>query len=264
MKIDGHTPLFSVLTLSAALIVCTLILAGSLVRVKSRQGTIRVTGSVREQVRSDYALWHGEITQQAPTLPQAYKGLRESERKVTAYLTAQGLTFPEIRPGAIQTEPVFAKPPPVVVRTAAGPVAVPAGEDDADPSLRRVASYRLTEGIDVQSDKVDLVERVSRSATGLISAGVAFTSQPPQYVFQDMAGLKMRILAEAGRNAHERAEEIATSGGGRVGALQYAHMGVMQVTPAYEDAPVSGQGTEDTSSLDKKVTAIVSVGYAIR
>ena len=263
MKIDLHIPFFSVVAAAFGLIICTLILSGSIVRVKTHQGTIRVTGSAREQVRSDYALWHGEITQKAATLPQAYKALRASEGKVLAYLTTQGLSPQEVSPTAIQTQTIYAKPPPLIIKTPHGPQAVPAPVDDTDPALRKVAAYQLTEGIDVQSDKVDLVERLSRSSTDLMSAGVTFTSQSPQYIFRDMAGLKMKILAEAGKNALDRAEGIATSGGGHVGDLLYAHMGVMQVTPAYEDIPVSGQGTEDTSSLDKKVTAIVSVGYSI-
>lgn len=266
-NIDLRLPLLSVLTASLALIICTLILAGSVVRIKGHQGTLKVTGSAREQVRSDYILWHGEITQQAPTLPQAYHDLRESERKATAYFLAQGLTPQEISPAKITSTEIDRKPNMVMVKDNEGlPTSVPSEPVDKDgsPMTHKIAAYQLTEGMDIQSAKVDIVERISRSATELIASGVTLTSSQPQYIFRNMAELKLKILAEAGKNARARAEQIATSGGGRVGDLLYAHMGVMQVTPAYEDTEVSSAGTEDTTSLDKKVTAVVSVGYTIR
>ncbi|MBC7529263.1 MAG: SIMPL domain-containing protein, partial [Chthonomonadaceae bacterium] len=43
----------------------------------------------------------------------------------------------------------------------------------------------------------------------------------------------------------------------------FARMGILQITPIYSTA-VSGEGINDTSSLDKDITAIVTMGYAIR
>ncbi len=255
---SGGRPLvLSVSIIAGALVLCALILVSAVARIKAASGTIRVTGSARRQVRSDFIIWQGRITRQAPTLAQAFQGVRADEQKVTSYLTSQGMYPSEISPAPIETK--------ALATSKAYDGTVTWVTQDAEAGLfHKPKAYVLTENIEVKSTRVALVERVSRSSTDLIQSGVVFSSQTPQYVYRDMSALKLQILKEAADNAHARAESIAACGGDHAGSLRYAHMGVMQVTPAYVDEDVSANGTEDTTSLDKKVTAIVSAGYNVR
>ena len=75
--------------------------------------------------------------------------------------------------------------------------------------------------------------------------------------------MKVTMLAEAARDARARAEQIAASSGCRVGEPRFARMGVLQITPIYS-TEISGSGMNDTTSLDKDITAIVSMGFSIR
>ena len=61
---------------------------------------------------------------------------------------------------------------------------------------------------------------------------------------------------------NKRAKNMVVSTGNRIGLMRSARMGVFQITPAnsYE---ISSWGINDTSSLDKKVTAVVHVSFAI-
>ena len=71
------------------------------------------------------------------------------------------------------------------------------------------------------------------------------------------------MLREATKDAKRRAEEIASSSGNQIGAIRSARMGVFQITPA-NSYDISDYGVNDTSSLEKKVNAVVKAEYTIR
>ena len=60
----------------------------------------------------------------------------------------------------------------------------------------------------------------------------------------------------------KRAGEIASSSGNRIGVIRSAKMGVFQITPV-NSYDVSDYGENDTSSLEKKVNAVVKAEFAI-
>ncbi|MBI4970275.1 MAG: SIMPL domain-containing protein, partial [Candidatus Omnitrophica bacterium] len=75
--------------------------------------------------------------------------------------------------------------------------------------------------------------------------------------------LKIEMLREATKDAKKRAEEIATSSGNKIGPIRSARMGVFQITPV-NSYDTSDSGYNDTSSLEKRVTAVVKAEFAIQ
>ncbi len=70
------------------------------------------------------------------------------------------------------------------------------------------------------------------------------------------------MLAQATRDARNRAETLATNSGSRLGALRSAQQGVFQITPEHS-VEVSGYGENDTSSVKKVIRAVVTVEYGL-
>ena len=70
------------------------------------------------------------------------------------------------------------------------------------------------------------------------------------------------MLADASKDARDRAEQIASHAGSKVASLIVAKMGVMQVNPAYS-TEVSAEGNNDKSTLEKDALAIVTASFAI-
>ena len=70
------------------------------------------------------------------------------------------------------------------------------------------------------------------------------------------------MLAKATGNAKVRAESMVKVSGNKIGFMRSAKMGVFQITPV-TSTDVSDYGYNDTSSLDKKVMAVVSAAFAI-
>jgi hypothetical protein len=204
---------------------------------------ISVTGSAQRDIKSNYIVWQGEFSRREADLTTAYKILKEDLEKVRAYLISKGVSEKEILVSQISTETIYKKNEK--------------GNDTND-----IEGYRLSQNVEVRSKEVDIITEVSRASTELIDQGIQFESQEPKYFFTRLNELKIEMLAEATRNAKQRAENMANSAGNKIGLMRSAKMGVFQITPI-NSTEVSDWGVNDTASLEKKVTAVVNVTFAI-
>jgi uncharacterized protein len=125
-----------------------------------------------------------------------------------------------------------------------------------------VASYRLTQLLEIRSPEIDKLTKVSRSVTQLIDQGILLESEAPRYLYTRLSEAKVELLAEAACDARERAQQIANSNGTKAGEMRSAQMGVLQVTAA-DSTQFSGEGMNDTTSLEKDITAVVHATFAI-
>jgi hypothetical protein len=126
----------------------------------------------------------------------------------------------------------------------------------------QVEGYRLYQQVELSSKDVDKITQLSRQTTDLINQGVEFQSNPPQYFYTKIADLKVEMLSLATKDAKVRADQIANNAGSKVGALRAARMGVFQITPLYSN-DISDYGINDTSSLDKEITAVMNCEFEI-
>lgn len=237
--------------LGLALVVCAWVVTRGIIRVKTSGDIIRITGSARKIIRSDFIIWHARISARADKMDTAYGTLREGVEKTRAYLLKNGITAAEITVAPTQTESLYAPRP--------------ANQYGYDANAyREILGYRLSQEIVVKSEQVEQVDKVARSATDLLSAGVELESLPPEYLYTKLGELKVTMLAEAAKDARSRADQIAINSGSRVGSVRFARMGVMRIIPAYTTSELNAEGTYDTSTLDKEIVAIVTAGYSIR
>ncbi|SHK43203.1 SIMPL domain-containing protein [Desulforamulus aeronauticus] len=229
--------------LAAALVVCSLILANPLEHYATNKSAITVTGSAKKQLTSDLAVWRGSFYQETVNLQDAYTNLKNDLVKVKSYLVKQGIPEDQIVVSSISTMPQY-------VYNANG------------SSTGQIASYRLTQNIEIKSNDVQKIAAIARSATELIEQDVIFDSQPPEYFYTKLNNLKVDMLAEATKDAKQRAEKMAASTGSKIGALRSAKMGVFQITPVNSNE-ISDYGMNDTSSIEKEITAVVNVEFGI-
>jgi len=230
--------------LALGLIISAQIFGSSLVEMKSANNVITVTGSAKQQIKSDQAVWTGSFAAQAADLSQAYDQLAYSQKLVREYLINQGFAEKDIIFSSINTDTRYAM--------------LPSGQ-----YTNQIDSYRLYQQVEIRSQDVDKITVLSREATELINQGVEFQSYPPQYFYTRIADLKIEMLALATKDARTRAEQIAENTNCKVGALRSAKMGVFQITPLYSNE-VSDYGINDTSSLEKEITAVMNCEFEIR
>lgn len=232
--------------LAAGIIAAASIASWAFVHVKSRDQAIVVTGSARRRIKSDLIIWRVGVTASAAGLADAYKAVSRDVPRVKAYLVSKGVPEDQIIISSITT---------TTVRRA--------GKDGEGAGLTgSVAGYSLQQQLQIRSPEVEKISKISREVTELMNQGLLLESFPPEYIYTKLGDLKVEMLGEAARDAKARAQQIASSTGNRVGGLRAAEMGVMQITPP-DSNEVSGYGVNDTSSLEKDITAVVHMTFSI-
>lgn len=246
METNQHRSLaliLAVMIFTAGMVASTFKVANSIVEVKG-SNSITVTGSAKQQIKSDLIVWQGTFSRQAKTAEEAYNLLIADKAKVLKYLSDKGVPEGSRTVSAVYTMPIY--------------------ETNYNGMMtNNILSYRLSQNIEIRSDKVDEITQLSRDVTDLIQAGVELQSNPPQYYYTKIADLKISMLAEATKDAKLRAEQISANTGSAIGKLKSAKMGVFQITPLYS-TEVSDYGINDTFSLDKEITAVVTCSFEMK
>ena len=229
--------------LAIGLVIASVI--GGFAFVKGKQGdqTITVTGSARKRIKSDLVIWKAGVSYQAPVLADAYRSLSENVPRVKAYLVSKGIPENEITISSISSQTLHAR-------------------DSDGQDTGQITGYSLRQELEVRSNDVDKIARVAREATELINQGILLESMAPQYHYTKLGEEKITMLAEAAKDAKKRAEQVAASTDSTIGSVRTARMGVLQITPA-DSNDVSDSGMNDTSSLDKDITAVVNLSFEI-
>lgn len=231
------------LILSAGLIASTVIATNGLVEIKGTR-SITVTGSAKQQIKSDLIVWRGSFSCQSTQLSEAYAKLRSDGEKVKKYLKSKGIEEKDMILSSIDTNPIYEM-------------------NFNGQYTSNIIAYRLYQRVEISSADVDKLTQISREATELMNEGVEFQSNPPEYFYTKIADLKVSMLAQATKDAKNRAEQISQNTGSKIGALKSAKMGVFQITPLYS-TEVADYGINDTSSLEKEITAVVTCTFEMK
>ncbi len=216
---------------------------GFLSVTKFMREQITVTGSAQKDIQSDYAVWTGSFSRREADMATAFKKLGKDLAKVKRYLVGQGVDEKDVIAQQIETETVYKK-------------------NEKGNNTNDIEGYRLKQTVELRSKDVERIARISREATGLINDGIEFYSGSPEYFYTKLDELKVEMLAKATENAKLRAENMVKATGNRTGFMRSARMGVFQITPV-NSTEISDWGMNDTSSLEKKVTAVVNASFSI-
>ncbi|MFN5734607.1 MAG: SIMPL domain-containing protein, partial [Flavobacteriales bacterium] len=138
-------------------------------------------------------------------------------------------------------------------------------EVDADGKIISTTfnGYNITQNVKVQSKNVNLIERVSREVSELINAGIELDSKAPEYYYTKMADLKLKMIEKATTDARKRAEKIAENGGGSLGNLNQADMGVFQITAENSSEDYEWGGSFNTSARRKTAHITIRLEYDV-
>ncbi|MBV9209406.1 MAG: SIMPL domain-containing protein [Acidobacteria bacterium] len=229
--------------LAVALVLSSIVGAWAYTRSKNSEQTVTVTGSARKRIKSDLVIWKSAVSYQSPQLSEAYKSLSSNIPRVKQYLISKGIPENEITISSISSTTLT-------------------GKDEQGNDTGQITGYSLRQELEVRSNDVYKIEKIAREATELINQDILIESMPPEYQYTKIGDLKIEMLGEAAKDAQVRARQIAASTGSQIGNVRSAKMGVMQITAA-DSNEVSDSGMNDTSSLEKDITAVVNVSFAV-
>lgn len=228
------------LFLACGLVLSSMLAITTWLKVKNSQ-FITSKGSTRKNVKSDLIIWQGNFNVEAGTLLDAQRELKTDLVAVGQFLTSNGVTNFVFKPIEIME--------------------LKATKDADGWKQERTTGYHLTQSVCVESEDVEKIAKLD--TTPLVEQGILFTTEPPQFIYTKVAEEKIEMLADATKDARARAEQIAAQGGRTIANLHDAEMGVFQIT-ALHGNNTSDEGENDTSSLDKTITAVVTATFLLK
>lgn len=250
--IKNNIVAFGVL-ISFAWVISSFVLANGLASINTHNA-ISVTGTAERMVTSDAGKWNFMLARQAT--PEAYgytaKQLKDAQVVVVKYLTSHGVDEKMITISPLTSTVVCQSQNQVMYDGA--------GRQQCSGSF----VYSLAQTIIVESDNVKMIKDLSLDAPNALSLlGVQVQTVSVDFFYTKLASIRAELLEEASKNAKERANAIAKSTGNKIGGVKDASQGVFQVTQK-NSTDVSDYGSYDTSTVDKKITAIVRASFEVK
>jgi hypothetical protein len=239
--VRDRLPLLAGLALLALAVLIGAFAIGHGIRDRNTNDVVSVTGSAKQQVVSDYAVWDLSVTSQQQKAAAAAKELAGWAEQIRSFLTDEG-----IKPDELTVQPVSTQ---TVTQNDGG-------------GGGKVTGYQVTRNFEVRSPRVDAVAAVAEASSRLIASGIPVQAQPLQYVLTKLADLRPKLLAEAVRDAEQRGKVLVEATGAKLGKLRGVDVGVFQVTSP-NSTEVSDYGVYDTTTLHKDVTAVVNVTFSL-
>lgn len=222
-------------------------LLGSAIKNRNKsENTISVTGLGTKKFTSDLITWSGNFSRNSFELKQAYDALSNDRKIIENYLISKGIPKNEIVFSAVDIQKQYNY------------------VSDANGSSHQTfAGYQLTQSVSLESKDVAKIEILSRNITEIINLGIEFTSSRPNYFYTKLAEVKQEMIANATKDAKERAEKIAENAGSDLGNLKKATMGVIQITAPNSNEDFSYGGTYNTQSKEKEASITIKLEYEV-
>jgi hypothetical protein len=226
----------------AGIAFAALVMAGAWTRISESQ-VVNVTGAARKNVRSDLVIWRAGFSVDDESLLGAHQKLKCDQAHVEAFLREHGASEFAMYPVQIRE---------ITART----------NDSEGESVSRRVGYRLLQRIEVRSSDVEATPKLATETAALLEKGVGLVSEGFEFIYTKAGEAKVEMMAEATKDAHARAEQIAEQGGRKLKSLRSARMGVVQINPLYSGA-TSWEGNNDTTSVEKTITATVAATFSL-
>ena len=213
--------------------------------VKSRLGfrTVTVKGLAEREAKADLGFWPVRFVTSGSTLEEARTKLEDSEKSVKAFLAQNGFTDGDLQVQNIQVEDRIAS-----------------YNGQEPPAGSR---FVLTEDLLVKTTEVEKLAGAARMIGDLLKSGVVFSADAynagPSFIFTGVNALKGEMLTEATKRAKEAADKFATESGAKVGDIQNANQGIIEINPAVEipnDRP--------EKQIMKKVRVVTTITYFLK
>ena len=191
-------------------------------------------------MKANLGFWPVRFVVTGATLEESRAALEVSQTAVNSFLASNGFAEQDMQVQNIQVEDRLAG----------------YNNQGVPPESRFV----LTEDILVKSSEVQKLADASRMIGDLLKSGVVLSSDAynagPSFIFTNVNDLKGDMLTEATKRAREAADKFAQESGARVGDIQNANQGIVEINPAVEipnDRP--------ERQIDKKVRVVTTITY---
>ena len=201
---------------------------------------ITVTGSAKTTAVADNAVWTLSVNLSSATVSAAIKKVDSDVAALSKYLNSGGIPTDALTLGAVSTY---------------------ANEEYVNGNATgRILSYRASRDVTVRTKDVQLVSKLSQGIGSLLETGINVNNYGPQYYISNLPELRPALMSDAMKDAKVRAEALTKAVSSELGALVNVKAGPIQITTP-DSTMTADYGAYDTSTIEKTVTATVSVTF---
>lgn len=206
--------------------------------------SIYVTGSAYKIVKSDSARLEFNINVRRPNKALAYTEVQKQIPTVLNYLSEKGIAPEDIEQKASNGYNSYKY-------------------DSRGNNTNEIAFYSYSQPFVIKSKDVNKIKEISTGIESLMDKGVDVAVFSPEYFYSNLTDLKVELLQDATTDAKQRASAMLKATHNKPGKIQSVQMGVFQITPV-DSTNVSDMGINDTTTIDKKVTAVANIRFQIK
>ena len=239
-KLEKFQLILSATIISAGVLFSSLVFASKMQKNES----ITVTGSASKIVKSDSDRMSFSLQANAKTQKEAFNRLKTQSPVVINYLSSKG-----IDKNLIEIKPVSGYN---IYKTVGNGY-----------STNEIIGYNANQNYEISSKDVDKIKEISSDIQNLVDKGITLEIYRPEFFYSDLASIKIDLLKEATQDAKQRATSMLGAANSKVGKVRQMRMGVFQITPP-DSTMVSDMGVNDTSTVDKKVTAVANIVFSVK
>ncbi len=203
---------------------------------------VTVKGLAEKDAKADLALWTIKLVSTSDSLAQAQAKVDSDLEKVSAFLESKGLSSEEISAGRVEVIDLLAQQY--------------RGEGASQ------SRYIVKSSVGVRTDKVDLIDQISRATGELVRSGVVLEENfgdggsDPRFLFTKLNDVKPEMIAEATASARRAAEQFAKDSDSRLGKIKRAYQGMFMILARDGD-----ENVQESKYIDKKIRVVSTVDY---
>jgi hypothetical protein len=206
---------------------------------------VTVKGLAEQYVEADVATFPISFSVAGDVLADAVSKIEKDQQIILGFLKEKGFAEAEILQGRLSVLDQLAQQ-------------YRSGEIQGN---RFIINATLT----VRSNKVRLVEAVSRSKGELIKKGVILSdAEGPYYFYTKLNDLKPAMIASSTQNALSSASEFAKQAGAKLGSLRRASQGIFSVVARDAVDSDDNNAAQENQVIDKKVRVVSTLEYYLQ
>ena len=230
--------------LALGLVISTHLVTDAMRDIRMSHQIIKVRGYAETPVESDLAIWSITVKAKDRDMADAYSDLARHREKVLDFLEERGVEAQQIKILSVNVDEHKKL-------------------TEKGHKTSKTETFELSQRMEVKSRDVQKVSKISTAVSDLMGKDVDLQAGMPRYYYTQVNELKSELLVAATKDARMRAQTLAEGSGVELGPLRAARQGVFSVRSA-DSSSVSERSSDDVSSISKKVTAIVTVDYAMQ
>jgi hypothetical protein len=231
--------------LMLGLIVLGVTISNGLKSVSKSSREIKVSGSARKSIKSEYAIIGIRLEEEDQLSANAYRKINQNTFELISFLRSKGIKENEISKGTVN------------VRNDGNRMVYENGRE-----IGKRPMFQSSQFIEIKTTDFGLLNKIYAEIGTLYEKNISFSIEAPRYYTIELSNDKAEIQKLAVQDAKKRAETILQSMDVEIKGIKTISMGVIQIVPK-GSTEVSDYGMNDVSSELKDIVAVTHVTFII-